>query len=47
MLEEMSSIQEKVRTGETNNAKTLIEEMKLLGEFKGQSGSLVFSVQRV
>ncbi|MQL76211.1 hypothetical protein Taro_008594 [Colocasia esculenta] len=39
MLEEMSSVQEKVRTGEANNARTLIEEMKLLGEFKGQSGA--------
>nr|QFZ93677.1 auxin response factor 11-like protein [Pinellia ternata] len=36
---EMSSVQEKVRTGDANNARTLIEEMKLLGEFKGQSGA--------
>uniref|UniRef100_A0A1D1YNB9 Auxin response factor n=1 Tax=Anthurium amnicola TaxID=1678845 RepID=A0A1D1YNB9_9ARAE len=35
----MSSVQEKVRSGVANNARTLIEEMKLLGEFKGQPGA--------
>ncbi|CAA7391313.1 unnamed protein product [Spirodela intermedia] len=35
----MSSVEEKARPWEAGNARTLIEEMKLLGEFKSQPGA--------
>lgn len=35
---EMSSVEEKARPWDAGNARTLIEEMKLLGEFKSQPG---------